>query len=103
MMIEQKQSDVVKETNPLLYLIYNIVGLGSVIVSHHIDPTSLAGPGLDLMFGIGYWLFALLLIFITISRLIKASRLKVTKTKIVLSIMINLAGLIAVFILANLG
>ncbi len=88
-----------KSNSVLLLLIYYLAGFSFLILTHYIDPTNLAGPGLDIIgflvyLGVNIWLSVKTLI-----RVFRSTSKKDTLTDIILSLLINLCGIVSLIIL----
>jgi hypothetical protein len=64
-MDQQSEERSAKKINPIRYIIYNIVGLVLVLIIHHVSPTNLAGPGLDILFMLTYSVLSFLLMLLS--------------------------------------
>jgi hypothetical protein len=88
-----------KSNSVLLLIIYYLTGLLFLILTHYIDPTNLAGPGLDIIgflvyLGVNIWLSGKTLVGI-----FRFTSAKESVTDIILSLLINLCGIASLIIL----
>lgn len=99
--VDQQSGEIpVKKIDPTRYIIYNIIGLALVVIMHHVSPTNLAGPGLDLLFMLGYPVLSIVLMLFSFPYLIKDKSSPPESTvKRYLPFIVNLFGLITSFVL----
>src|ERR1700744_5548714 len=92
-----------KSNDPVSILICYIAGLAIVVAAHHLDPTDLGGPGLDIpAFGL-YFILNLLLLGKTLSQIfIKNIDKKISPINIVLSLLINYSGIGSIIFLLSI-
>jgi hypothetical protein len=84
-----------KGNNLLSLLIYYSIGLSLLIGAHHLDPTNLAGPGLDIPAFFVYFILCLALFIKTFLRISKIKRplTRPVLVNIILSLTINFVGI----------
>ena len=70
----QEQYKLWKGNSPLSLLLYYLLALLLLIGAHHLSPTNLAGPGLDIPAFFIYFILCLALVIKTIMRLAKTHR-----------------------------
>jgi len=93
-----------KANNPISLLIYYSLGLVILITAHHISPTNMAGPGLDIA---AFLINFILCLFLFIKTLVRVSRLKRPLARpmvvnVFLSYTVNFAGAaLLVFLLVS--
>jgi hypothetical protein len=88
---------------PISVLIYYVIGLSLLIITHEINPTNLAGPGLDIPAFLIYFILNIVIFFKTV---IKLSDRKSYKNQLVLnpilSLIINSMGIISLIVLLRI-
>ena len=75
---------------PLLHITFYLLGYLFLYIAHKVDPTNLAGPGLDMLIFI---IFSILIAVLLIKTLIKNAITKSLKFKIVIVHIIGIAVL----------
>ncbi|MFB9841026.1 hypothetical protein [Mucilaginibacter ginsenosidivorans] len=94
-------NNILKADTPSSLLIYYIIGLVLLVGAHHLSPTNLAGPGLDLP---AFFIYFILALYLFLRTLLRVSKLKRPLTRqmavnVFLSYIINFIGAAVVIIL----
>ena len=82
-----------KTTNAFLILLYYALGLGLVIGAHYLDPTNMAGPGLDFPAFLIYLLINALFFGETLVHIFKKTA---PVLDIIFMLVINVAGFLSI-------
>ncbi len=85
-----------RTNNAFLILLYYVLGLSLVIGAHYLDPTNMAGPGLDVPAFLIYLLVNALFFSKTLVHIFKKTA---PVLDIIFMLVINIAGFISIILL----